>query len=157
MKAFLSWKKSWVYVGYRKQQVSVAFPSVCWFGWRTLTSAGFTISHRGRNKEIVICLFLRTQYLLSHCKHWVVCSREFADRTIFQTCSYKKHLFLTTRQLSKSKETRGSKEECFLCVTAPHTWLYLSVGVYTYLSSIKYKPPPEWSHLNQYNLFINIK
>lgn len=39
----------------------------------------------------------------------------------------------------------------------PHIWLYPSVAVYTFLSSIKYEPLSEWFHLNQYALFINIK
>ena len=46
----------------------------------------------------------------------------------------------------------------FSWVSAQYTWLYPSLGIYTFRSSIKYKPLPEWIlHLNQYNLFINIK
>ena len=55
------------------------------------------------------------------------------------------------------KKKRKARRNVFLGVSTTHLAVSI-VGIYTFRSSIKYKPLPEWIlHLNQYNLFINIK
>lgn len=83
----------------------------------------------------------------------------FQSELFFRNVLRKQYLFLPTGQLSKSKEKRKNKKECFLWATHhtpgyTHQWEFIPSYQ---VSSIKYRPLPQWFHLNQYALFINIK
>ena len=102
-------------------------------------------------------LFLGSWYLPPCFWQWLACSHKFLRWSIFQNCSQKVTPVSDHGQLS-IKRKKGRQGGMFSWASAQHTWPYPSLGIYIFRFSIKYKSLSEWIlHLNQYNLFINIK